>query len=63
LILDLVIRLAVITAFGIVLGVLEEGRGCFDPVVCAGIWLYPTVFEVYFGVPRPEEIRSGSGPA
>jgi uncharacterized RDD family membrane protein YckC len=63
-ILDLVIRLAVITAFGIVLGVLGKfGWGLFLILWFALEWLYPTVFGSISGVPRPGRNRSGSGPA
>ena len=53
-ILDLLIRLAVITAFGIVLGVLGKfGWGLFLILWFALEWLYPTIFEVYFGGATP----------
>ena len=51
---DLVVRMAVIAAFGAVLGVLGKfGWGLFLILWFALEWLYPTVFEVYFDGATP----------
>ena len=51
---DLIVRLGVMTAFAIVLGALGKfGWGLFLILWFALEWLYPTVFEVYFGGATP----------